>query len=69
MNNRQIEIKLNNAYWSHNDKAYQEEVASVKMMGFKIMRNSDGDHKVVKKAIGYEFPDAFGDIFGGIFNG
>lgn len=46
MNNRQIEIELNNAYWAHDDKAYQDKLDTYKMMGYKIFRNSKGDHKI-----------------------
>ena len=48
MSDRQIEIDLNNAWWGHGDVKYDEKLLSVKMMGYKVFRDSNGNHKVQK---------------------
>lgn len=48
MDNRQIEIELNNAWWGHGDKEYRDTLLSVKLMGYKVFRDSNGNHKVQK---------------------
>lgn len=64
--------ELNRLYEFDIDK-YVKECDDLKRMGYKIYRNSEGKHKVVKpvKKEDYKtaFSDAFGDIFGEIFGG
>lgn len=48
MDNRQIEIELNNAWWGHGDKKYEDTLLSVKLMGYKVFRDSNGNHKIQK---------------------
>ena len=45
MNIRQIEIDLDNAWWGHGDIKYEDKLSSVKLMGFRVYRNSEGKHK------------------------
>jgi len=52
----------------HND--YEDTLQQAKLDGFKVMRNSNGEHKLVdtvspEKASTLE---AFNELFGGIFN-
>lgn len=72
MNIRQLEIDLDNAWWGHGDIKYEDKVATIKAMGYKVYRNSEGIHKVVKQNTTYDpsdIFDAFGGIFGNIFSG
>ena len=69
MNNRIVEIDLNNAYWAHDNKAYKEKVESVKAMGFRVFRDDNGNHKVQPTGDSTSVYDAFGGIFGDIFSG
>lgn len=65
MNTRQIEIDLDNAWWGHGDIKYDDKLQSVKLMGFKVYRNQDGKHKVVKNLnSGDYFTDFFNDMLG-----
>lgn len=71
MNIRQLEIDLDNAYWGHGDVKYEDKLSSVKMMGFKVFRNSEGRHKLqqVEGEGATDIYSAFGGIFGDIFGG
>ena len=60
-----VEIELNNAYWAHDNKAYKDKIDSYKTMGFKIYRDSNGNHKVVKIDNNDYINNLFGDIFKG----
>lgn len=40
---------LLNRYWLEDREKYEEELRRTKAAGFKVYRNSDGEHKVVKK--------------------
>lgn len=65
MNTRQIEIDLDNAWWGHGNIKYDDKLQSVKLMGFKVYRNQDGKHKVVKNPnSGDYFTDFFNDMLG-----
>ena len=67
MDNRQIEIELNNAWWGHGDVKYDEKLLSVKMMGYKVFRDSNGNHKVQKNK-NFRIEDTFfSTLFGGAF--
>lgn len=65
VNIRQLEIDLDNAWWSYDKEKYQEKLDTTKMMGFKVYRNDKGRHKVVKNPDGGDFMD----FFNGILNG
>lgn len=66
MNIRQIEIDLDNAWWGHGDVKYEDKLNCIKGMGFKVYRNSEGKHKIVKTNNGMgDFGDIFNDIFSG----
>lgn len=50
----------------HND--YDDTLEQAKMDGFKVMRNSKGEHKLVDISNGKPSAiEAFNEIFGGIF--
>ena len=67
MSDRQIEIDLNNAWWGHGDVKYDEKLLSVKMMGYKVFRDSNGNHKVQKNE-NFSIEDTFfSTLFGGAF--
>ena len=67
MDNRQIEIELNNAWWGHGDKEYRDTLLSVKLMGYKVFRDSNGNHKVQKNE-NFSIEDTFfSTLFGGAF--
>lgn len=36
-------------YWLEDREKYEEELRRTKAAGFKVYRNSDGEHKVVKR--------------------
>lgn len=36
-------------YWLEDREKYEEELRRTKEAGFKVYRNSDGEHKVVKR--------------------
>lgn len=62
----EIEARLNSLYF-RNPKEYKEQVEMFKGMGFKVLRNSSGKHKVQSNPnFIYE---AFGGVFGNIFGG
>ena len=66
MNIRQIEIDLDNAWWGHGDIKYEDELNTIKAMGFKVYRNSEGKHKVVQNSSNSgDFGDIFNNMFGG----
>lgn len=48
---------------------YETEVAVLKKIGYKIYRNPDGKHKVIKPMKQDDIYSAFGGIFGDIFKG
>lgn len=60
--------ELNRLYEFDIDK-YVKECDDLKRMGYKIYRNSEGQHRIVepKKSNTNIFPDGFGDIFNNIF--
>ena len=67
-NIRQLEIELDNAWYGHDGVDYDDKLATIKMMGFKVYRNNEGRHKLKKTEDGdwsNMFDGAFGDIFGG----
>lgn len=55
MNIRQLEIDLDNAWWGHGDIKYEDKVATIKAMGYKVYRNSEGKHKVKPDNTGESF--------------
>lgn len=57
----EIKKNLDALYWKDSYK-YQNYLASVKNAGYKVMRNSKGDHKVE-----VDINKAFGEIFGDIW--
>ena len=65
MNIRQLEIELDNAWWGHGDTEYEYKLSAIKMMGYKVYRNSDGKHKVVQNTEPNNFADIFYSMFGG----
>ena len=58
-----MQNKLNQLYWS-DPKQYQEHLATIKGIGYKVLRNSKGQHRVQM-----DVSSAFGGIFDKIFNG
>lgn len=72
MNTNVIIEELDRLYKFDIDK-YLKECDSLKKMGVRIFRNSDGKHKVIapasKTKYSNDFYGAFGDIFGNIFGG
>ncbi len=72
MDNETIAEELDRLYQYEMDK-YLNECNFFKKAGYKIYRNPEGKHKVVKpvKKEDYKtaFSNAFGDIFGEIFGG
>ena len=63
--------ELDRLYQLDIDK-YLSECETWKRYGYKIYRNSNGKHKVVKQNTTYDpsdIFDAFGGIFGNIFSG
>lgn len=66
MNIRQVEIDLDNAWWGHGDIKYEDKLKTIKGMGFKVYRNSEGKHKVIQSTNNMgDFGDIFNDIFSG----
>lgn len=65
MNERQLEINLNNAWWGHGDTKYEDELSFVKMMGYKVFRDSHGNHKI-QKSNNSSMEDMLSSLF---FNG
>lgn len=63
-NDRWLEIELNNAWWGHGDVKYEDKLMSVKIMGYKVFRDSQGNHKVQKVN-----NDSAGNIFDLLFGG
>lgn len=63
-NDRWLEIELNNAWWGHGDVKYEDKLMSVKIMGYKVFRDSQGNHKVQKVN-----NDNAGNIFDLLFGG
>lgn len=70
MNVNIIETELNKLYKYEMDK-YISECDHWKSMGYKIYRNSNGQHKVVApiRAQQVDINNAFGGIFANIFSG
>lgn len=64
MNIRQIEIDLDNAWWGHGDIKYEDKLSSVKLMGFRVYRNSEGKHKVVATNNDNDFVASLSNLFG-----
>ena len=62
-NIKAIEDELNRLYEYEIDK-YLDECNVLKKMGFKIYRNSDGIHKVVKPVKNSDVRDFINGIFG-----
>lgn len=58
-----IQNTLNRLYWSDPER-YMEHLNMVKGLGYRIFRNSKGQHKVQ-----VDMSTAFGGIFNQIFNG
>ena len=59
-----IQNRLNLLYRSgEGSKEYQEHLEMIKGMGYKVLRNSKGQHKVQ-----VDMSSAFGGVFDGIFN-
>lgn len=61
-----IQNDLNKRYLN-NPEEYLERVETLKGVGYKIYRNSKGQHKVTYN--NKYFNEVFGGAFGGIFNG
>ena len=59
----ELEENLNRLYWT-NSAEYLKRLEVIKGMGYKVYRNSKGNHKVKM-----DMSSAFGGIFGDIFNG
>ena len=60
-----IENRLSLLYRSGPDsKEYREHLSMIKGMGYKVLRNSKGQHKVQM-----DMSSAFGGVFDKIFNG
>jgi len=61
-----IEHKLNYLY-SHGFNEYSEHLEMVKELGYKVFRNSKGEHKI---QLGSDYlKEAFGGVFGNLFGG
>ena len=58
---KEMEDWLNKLYWSDKYR-YQNYLEKVKAAGYKVMRNTKGQH-IIKGS----FNDLFGDLFGNIF--
>ena len=56
-----IEERLNKLYWTDSEK-YLSYLDMIKGMGYKVLRNSKGNHKV-QSDISSMFGGAFGDIY------
>lgn len=68
MNTEIIENKLNELYQSEINK-YVSECEHWKRMGYKVYRNSEGQHKVIAPIKVENINTAFGGIFDEIFYG
>ena len=55
--------ELNRLYFTDSER-YMKRLAAIKDAGYKVFRNSTGQHKVE-----FDFSNAFGGIFGEIFRG
>ena len=63
-----VKEKLDKLYLTDKSK-YEVEIKTLKNIGYKIYRNSDGEHKVIKPLKQDDIYSAFGGIFGEIFGG
>lgn len=59
---KDIEINLNTLY-SRNDSSYAERLELVKTLGYRVLRNSQGLHKIEIRN------DSIKNFFNGIFGG
>ena len=59
---KDIEINLNTLY-SRNDSSYAERLDLVKTLGYRVLRNSQGLHKIEIRN------DGIKNFFNGIFGG
>ena len=57
-----IQNDLNRLYWTDPDR-YKERLETIKGVGYKVFRNSAGQHKVQA-----DMSTAFGGIFNNIFS-
>jgi len=57
----QMEQELNRLYWL-DSRRYLERLNMIKGMGYKVLRNARGRHKIET-----DFSSAFGGIFGDFF--
>ena len=62
---KKLESDLNNLFKTNPTK-YADKLNDIKNMGYKVYRNSDGDHKI-KQNENFIY-EAFGGVFGQIFN-
>lgn len=62
LTDEQIASDLDQKYAS-NDKEYLEKIQILKDVGYKIYRNSKGQHKILRNN------NYLNEVFGGIFNG
>lgn len=61
-----IEHKLNYLY-AHGSVEYSEHLETVKELGYRVFRNSKGEHKI---QLGSDYlKEAFGGVFGNLFGG
>lgn len=68
INKQSIIDELDRLYKFETNK-YITECTDLKRMGFKIYRNSDGEHKIVEpRSSSYNQPLNIYEAYGGIFN-
>ena len=63
-----LAAELNNLYFT-DPQSYLRRLDNIKAAGYKVLRNSAGQHKVQGIAIEDLFGGMFGDYFGGKYTG
>ena len=60
MDNKEIIEKLNRLYWSDQDR-YKAYLSNLKCSGYRVKRNSKGEHKVEPGDLGIFLNGLFGN--------